>query len=208
MEGKITRSAYLARVISRITNPCFLSILVLLLIAFAEPTNIRVVVGWVTVVFLFLAVLPLGYVYMRTSRGRSVTKLLVKPTVFLKQHPIDILILGLLSGLPCLVILLFLEAPLPMLYTLAALLASSIVTALFNIFYRVSYHLAAVTILLIMTAQTWGPVLLVLLAAIPLIGWAKYQLQEHTPVQLAIGFVLSVAVSGATLYLFGQIPVL
>jgi len=124
------------------------------------------------------------------------------PTIFLKQHPRDILILGLLLGLPCLVILLLLKAPSLMLCTLGALLASSIVIAVFNIFYRVSYHLAAVTILVIMAALTWGQIFLVLLAVIPLIGWAKHQIHEHTLVQLATGIALSVAISGATLYLF------
>jgi len=202
MEGKVTRSAYLARVISRVTNPCILSVLVLLLIAYTESTNVRELVGWVTIVLLFLVLMPLVYVYVRTSRSRSGTKLAADPTIFLKQHPRDILLLGLLLGLPCLVILFFLEAPSLLLCTLAALLASSIVIALFNIFYRVSYHLAAVTILVIMAALTWGQVLLVLLAAIPIIGWTKYQIHEHTPAQLATAIALSVAVSGAILYLF------
>ena len=202
MEGKISRSAHLARVISRVTNPCILSVLVLLLIAYTESNNVRVLIGWGTIVLLFLVLMPLVYVYMRTSRSRSGTRLVSDPTIFLKQHPRDILIVGLLLGLPCLVILLLLKAPSLMLCTLGALLASSIVVAVFNIFYRVSYHLAAVTILVIMAALTWGQIFLVLLAVIPLIGWAKHQIQEHTLVQIATGIALSVAISGATLYLF------
>jgi len=137
---------------------------------------------------------------MRISRSRSGTKPMVDPTIFLKQHPRDILIVGVLSGLPCVVILVFLEAPLLLLETLIALLASSLIIASFNIFYRVSYHLAALTILVIMATITWGSIFLVTFAAIPLISWAKYRLHEHTPTQLAIGIVLSVAVSGTTLY--------
>ena len=203
MEGKITRSAYLARVISRVTNPCIHSVLILLLIAYTESTNTRVLVGWITTVLLFLVLLPLAYVYMRTSKGRSDIKLVTNPTIFLKQHSKDILILGLLLGMPCLVILLFLEAPSLLICTLAALLASSIVIALFNIFYRASYHLAAVTVLVIMAVLTWGQIMLVLLAAIPLIGWAKYRIHEHTPAQLATGIAASVAVTAITLYLLG-----
>jgi len=165
--------------------------------AFTESNDVRALIGWVAAVFLFLVLLPLVYVYVRTSKSRSGTKLVANPTIFLKQHPRDILILGLLLGLPCLVILVFLEAPSLLFGTLAALLASSIVTALFNIFYRVSYHLAAVTVLVIMAALTWGPIYFVLLAAIPLVGWAKYRINEHTPAQLAIGIALSVVVSGA-----------
>ena len=203
MESKVIRSDYPARVISRVTNPCILSVIVLSLIAYTESISMRAVASWVTIMLLFLVLLPLVYVYMRTFRGRNGTKLVSAPTIFLKQHPRDVLVLSLLLGLPCVVILVFLEAPSLLLCTLVALLACSIVVALFNMFYRVSYHLAAVTIIIIMAVLTWGQILLVLLAAIPLIGWAKYQTHEHTLAQLAMGIALSVALSGATLYFFG-----
>jgi len=200
MEDKLSRSVYLALIISRVTNPCILSVLVLLLIIWTESTN--VLVSWITILLLFLVLVPLIYVYMRTSRIRSETKRVVDPIMFLKQHPRDVLVLCLFAGLPCLVILLFLEAPPLLLRTLAALLVGSFVTALFNIFYRVSYHLAAVTILVIMAALTWGQIFLVLLAIIPVIGWAKYQIHEHSLAQLITGIALALAVSGTTLYLF------
>jgi len=202
MNGKATPSADLARVISRFTNPCILSVLVLLSIAYTESGNVRALVGWGTVVLLFLVVLPLVYVYMRISIG-SGTRLLADPTIFLKQHPRDILFLGVLFGLPCLAILAFLEAPSLLLCTLVALLVGSLVVALFNVFYRVSYHLAAVTIVVIMATLTWGRILLVLLTVIPLVGWAKYRLHQHDAVQLATGVALAAAVIVTTLYLFG-----
>lgn len=202
MEGNVTRLNYLARAISRVTNPCILSVLVLLLIAGTESTDARALAAWVMTVLLFLVLLPLVYVYIRTFRNISSKKLMAAPTAFLKQHPRDILILDLLLGLPCLIILLFFEAPSPILRTLVALLAGSIVAALLNIFYRVSYHLSAVTVLVIMSVLTWGQIFLVLWAAIPLIGWAKYYNHEHTLVQIALGIALAVAVSGATLCLF------
>jgi len=152
------------------------------------------------ILLLFLVVLPLIYTYVRIFASRSGTKPVGDPTIFLKQHPRDVLILGVLSGLPCVVILVFLEAPLLVLCTLIALLASSLIIASFNIFYRISYHLAALTVLAIMVTITWGQFFLITFAAIPLIGWAKYQLLEHTPTQLVIGIVLSVAVSQITLY--------
>jgi len=202
MEGKVTRLNYLARAITRVTNPCILSVLVLLLIAGTESTDARALVAWVMTVLLLLVLMPLVYIYIRTFRNISSTKLLAAPTVFLKQRPGDILILSFLLGLPCLVILLFLEAPPFMLRTLLALLAGSIVAALLNIFYRISYHLSAVTVLVVMSVLTWGQIFLILWAAVPLIGWAKYHNHEHTLVQIALGIALAVVVSGATLCLF------
>lgn len=201
MENKITRSTRLARVIIRATNPCILSVLVLFAIALTESSNVGALVGWVMILILFLVVLPLAYTYMRIIRNKSDTRSIVNTMIFLRQHPRDILIIGILAGVPCVVILVFLEAPLPLLETLITLLASSLIIASFTMFYRISYHLAALTILVIMTTITWGSIFLVTFAAIPLSSWAKYRLHEHTLTQLAIGIFLSMAVSGTTLYL-------
>jgi hypothetical protein len=91
--------------------------------------------------------------------------------------------------------------------TVVALLAVSMVTALFNTFYRVSFHSAGITILIIMAAQAWGPIFLVLLAVLPLIFWAKYHLREHTIPQLVIGIAVAMVVGLVTLFLFGQLAV-
>ena len=163
----------------------------------------RALIGWGTTVLLFLVVLPLFYVYMRTSIGKSGIKRQADPTIFLRQHPRDIFILGILCGVPCLVVLVFLEAPPLLLCTIAALLVSGVAVALLNMFYRVSYHLTAFTVLVIMVAMTWSQILFLLFAAIPLISWAKYQLHEHSPAQMAIGVALSAAVTVTTLYFVG-----
>ena len=202
MESKVSRLNYLARAISRVTNPCILSVLVLLLIAGTEYADVRALVAWAITTVLFLVIIPLVYVYIRTFKNISAIKLITAPTVFLKQNPVDILILGFFLGLPCLVILLALEAPSLMLRTLLALLASSILVALLNMFYRISYHLSAVTVLVVMSALAWGQSFLFLWAVVPLVGWAKYHNREHTPIQLALGIALAVAVSSATLCLF------
>ena len=140
MENKITRSTRLARVIVRATNPCILSVLVLFAIALTESSNVGALVGWVMILILFLVVLPLAYTYMRIIRNKSDTRSIVNPMIFLRQHPRDILIIGVLSGLPCVVILVFLEAPLPLLETLITLLVSSLIIALFTTFYRMTVH--------------------------------------------------------------------
>ena len=199
----MSQSASLARVISVVTNPCILSVAVLLLMAYAKSNKPLVLLGWFSVILWFLVVLPLVYVYLRTSGGEGKARYIADPTAFLKQHPRDICVLGVVCGVPCLLGLVFLDAPRPLIYTLVALLATSVVIAVFNLFYRVSYHLGAVTVLVIMAALTWGPALLALLATFPLISWAKYQLHQHTPAQLATGIIVAVVVSGTTLYLLG-----
>jgi hypothetical protein len=172
-----------------------------LLIAFTKSKNLSESVEWVAIILLFFVFMPVVYVLVRTSRSGKQTKSLVELNKFLKQHPADILILAFSLGLPCLIILWFFEAPAILISTIVALLAGSIVTSLFNLFYRVSFHLTGITVLIIMAAQTWGWPYLFLLVAIPLISWAKFKIRDHTIPQLIIGTIVAVAVSFGALQL-------
>jgi len=205
MSRMVTRSTFLAHAISKLTNPCILSVVILLSIAITKSSNIRELVGWIAIILLFFVLIPVVYLYVRTSKSMNSIKSVFELTIFFKRHPKDILILALLLGLPCLAILWFIKAPAILISTLVALIAGSIVTALFNIFYRVSFHLTAITILIVMVAQAWGQVFFILLAAIPPIAWAKYQIRDHTIPQLLMGISVGTVVSLATLYMFGQL---
>ena len=204
MEDKVTRSTYIARVVARFTNPTILSVVILLLIASTKSNNVRELAGWVAIVLLFFVVIPVVYVYVKISRSGNRIKSVFELTTYLKRYPRDILVLALVLGLSCLAILSFLEAPTILISTIVALLAGAIVTALFNLFYRVSFHLAGITILIVMGAQAWGPVFLSLLAVIPLIFWAKYHIHDHTIPQLVMGIAVGVIVSLASLWLVGR----
>jgi hypothetical protein len=123
--------------------------------------------------------------------------------VFFREHRREISVIGIISALPCILLLTFLEAPSLLVATLVALLATSLGVALVNMFYRASYHLALVTILAIVAVLIWGQTFPFVLAAIPLVAWARYSLQQHSLTQLAAGFGLSVVIGPATLYSFG-----
>jgi hypothetical protein len=199
LEHQVTRSTYVAQIISKFTNPTILSVITLLLIAFTKSNNMSESVGWFAIIILFFVFIPVVYLLVRTSRSGNQTKSVVELTKFLKRHPTDILILALLLGFPCLITLWFLKAPTVLISAVMALVAGSIVTSLFNLFYRVSFHLTGITIIIIMAAQAWGQPYLFLLVAIPLTSWAKFQIRDHTIPQLVIGIIVAVAVSFGTL---------
>ena len=201
MEHQVTRSTYIARAVSKFTNPTILSVITLLLIAFTKSNSLRESFGWFAIILLFFVFIPVVYLLVRTSRSGNQTKSVVELTKFLKRHPIDILVMALFLGFPCLITIWFLNAPAVLISTVAALVAGSIVTSLFNLFYRVSFHLTGITILIIMAARAWGQPYLFLLATIPFISWAKFQIRDHTIPQLIIGIIVAAAVSLGTLQL-------
>jgi hypothetical protein len=166
-------------------------------------SDVYSLVGWSATLLLFLIILPLIYVFVRSGKGENGNKFLTNPTSFLRQHPRDILILAVFCGLPCMVVLAFFQAPSLLLITLEALMVSSFAVALLNLFYRVSYHLTAITVLVVLAVVAWGRIVFISLALIPLVSWAKYRLGEHNLAQMAIAIILSIIITAAMLYFLG-----
>ena len=203
MRQKVDRITQFARVVSTVTNPSVLSVLLLLLIALNKSHNPPETESWMLVIIALYILIPVIYVFFRMHTKGNHSKSIFELITYLKKHPFDILILSFLLGIPCLLLLIWLKAPAMLLATVVALLAGSIVTATFNIFYRVSYHLTALTIMVIMTAHTWGGAYLWLAPIIPIVSWAKFRIREHTIPQLVDGMAVGVVVCLAVLLYFG-----
>ena len=203
MEPKTDRTNRAAKLIADLTNPSVLSVLLLLMIAFLKSHKPSEAAVWMGVIFALYILIPVVYVYLRMQASGIRSKSILVLITFLKKHPKDILILSVVLGIPCLMLLILLKAPAILLAPVAALLAGSIVTALFNTFYRVSYHLTAITIMVIMTAYTWGFAYLLLGLIIPLVSWAKFRIREHTILQLVEGMAVATVVCLAVLLYFG-----
>jgi hypothetical protein len=199
----VSRSATVAKVISTVVHPLFLPTVVLLLIAYVESGGMQVFLGRALIILFFLFVLPLIYVYLKSPRAASGAKRIQNPTAFFRKHPREICFVGIVCALPCILLLVFLDAPSPLVATLVALLATSLTLALVNMFYRASYHLAAVTTLVVAVVLIWGWAVSPVSAAIPLVGWALYLLRRHSLGQLATGFSLALIISTASFYGFG-----
>jgi len=198
----VSRSATVAKAISTVMHPLLLPVVVLLLVAYAESSGLRAFLGWALIILFFLVALPLAYVYLKSPRATSGAKRIQGPATFFRKHPREICVLSIVCALPCVLLMIFLNAPSPLVATLVALLATSLALALVNMFYRASYHLAAITTLVIAAVLVWGQAAFPALAAIPIIGWALYSLQRHSLAQLAIGFSLALIISAASFYFF------
>jgi hypothetical protein len=144
--------------------------------------------------------LPLALVFLRTTPLPDKKVYRSDPTLFLKRHPLDIIILGIVCGPSSWVILNLLSAPAPLLDTLIALTGVAFLIAIINLFYRISFHLAGITTLLYMAVVTWGTPLLFLFLALPPIAWAKYKLHDHNFLQMILGICLAFAVTSITIH--------
>jgi hypothetical protein len=191
----------IAKTISEITNPCLLSILILLLISFTKSYQLRAAYAQSITIIILFVILPLAFIFLRTASLPDKTIYRRDPTLFLKRHPLDIMILGIVCGPLSWIILKLFSAPALLLDTLTALLAVAYLIAITNLFYRISFHLAGITTLIYIAVVTWGTPLLFLSLAFPPIAWAKYKLNEHNFLQMVLGICLAIAITSLVIHL-------
>lgn len=196
-------SATVAKVISTVMNPFSLAVVVLLLVTYVGSGDLRLFFGWVLILLFFLVGLPLTYVYIKTPRAGRRMKQIQNPLKVFREHRKEISVVGIVCALPCILLLIFLGAPSLLIATLVALLGTTLAVGLVNLLYRASYHLAFVTNITIAAALIWGQAVFPVLLAIPLVGWARYSLRQHSPAELAAGVGLALVISTASSYYFG-----
>ncbi len=198
-------SARIAKLVSLITNPPLLSVVVLFIISFTKSNGMLLIAGWWVEVLIFLVVLPMVYVLIKLFINKTSIRFPTGIIDYLKNHPRDVFIMGVIFGIPCLVILVIFGAPVMMYGTMGALLATAFVIASVYKFYRISYHIAALTIMVVMVAITWGIVFAWLALLIPAAGWAKFRLHQHSSAQIGSSLVVSAIVIPITLVVIGMI---
>jgi len=196
-------SATVAKRISAIMNPFPLTLVTLLIVTYAGSTNLGIFVRWAMVILLAFVIIPLAYVYVKNALVRHKGNSVQDPTAFFRAHRSQIWIVGIISAVMFIPLLVFFDIPLLLSATFVALLGTSLFTALINKCYKASFHLAIVTVLITVVILVWGRAVLPVLIIIPLVGWARYALHQHSPYQLASGFGLALAVTSASFYYFG-----
>jgi hypothetical protein len=201
---RVTATSRIAGLVSRLTNPCFFGTGLLLLASYrgAEPSSL---IGPAAAIVILLAAMPAAYVRFRISATGSHQKGPEGMTEYLRHHPRDILALSLLFGLPCAAALILLRAPAAAVVAVVALIVTSQALALVNLRYRASYHVAAVTSLALTAVALGGATSTVALAVVPLVGWSRYHLRQHTIAQMSAGCILAAAVSALLFLALGPI---
>lgn len=199
-----TRLNEAARWISNIMNPYPITLALLLAVAYTSSLNLRAFASWAFVIFLSFIALPLGYIFVKNITSKNNKLRLQEPTAFFRGHRNQIWILGVVSLGILIPSLIFLGASTNLYATFAALLGTSLAIALVNRYFKASFHLAVITSVVVIVALIWGYEVLPVIAIIPLVGWARYSLRQHTLYQLAAGFGLAIVISVPILFYFIQ----
>jgi membrane-associated phospholipid phosphatase len=152
--------------------------------------------GW-GYALLFLTIIPLlslfFYIPLHSANWKQVLhRQRVASFVFMAvSYPVGLLVLNLIGA--------------PKIYVaiLTSYVAIVVGLILVNLFYKASGHAAGVTGPVVALVFLCGWIALPLLVLLPLVGWARVQLHDHTVGQIVVGGLLSAVITLLTFVLYG-----
>ncbi|MEU3570812.1 hypothetical protein AB0E96_20680 [Kitasatospora sp. NPDC036755] len=153
-------------------------------------------IGWALFAVLFAAVVPTLIIRQGMRKGtvadRHVGQRKRRMTVF----P---LIMG--SVLLSFAVMIGLDAPADLTALVLAMFASLVPILVITAWWKVSVHTAVATGAVVCLAIALGPLWLLLSPLVPLIGWSRVVLRDHTTAQTVVGTVVGALTAGLTFWL-------
>jgi hypothetical protein len=190
----------LARLTSSILNPFLVSFIIIVILAFDSASSMADAVKW-SLISVVPSVLPVFSVVVYLVINKKMDSFNVQPR---KQRTRIYLLASALAVISC-VILFVLEAPELLRATFVSGLIAIVVFMAINLFWKISLHTAfvaaSVTILIIVygSMAAWTPVFLLLVV------WARMEMRQHSPAQMASGALLAAGIVVLVFWRFGLV---
>jgi membrane-associated phospholipid phosphatase len=185
-------SRVLARATTEALAPAVLAAAMPVIVALVAAPTVEQALGWGAAAALFSAVIPFGVILLGVRRGRYTDHHLGQR----EQRRLPLLV-GVASVAVSLVLFAVLGAPRPLTAMVAVMLAVLATVTVVNHWWKLSGHAAVAAGSATVLTLLLGPALAVTWAAVPLVGWARVRLRDHTPAQVVAGALAGAAVAGA-----------
>jgi hypothetical protein len=186
-----------ATAVSAATNPLFVAIPTLGIIALHTAPNTLQGLAWWGVVVVGISLAPLLFILRGVRLGRFSDR-----HVSIRQQRLVPLLFGISCVVAVFVILLLLHASRLLIMTIVALLVGlSIATAITKV-WKISFHLIGVAGAVTVLVLVFGPIFLLLLPLLGVTAWARWRVQAHTILQACAGTVLAIVVTVGVFALF------
>ena len=188
----------IAGIISEISNPLFIALPTFLIIALRTAPDILHALLWWIVTVIGISVAPLLFILSGVRRG------------LFSDHHVSIReqrFIPLFFGIGCMVIafilLYFLGASHILTATITSVIVACAIAVVITKFTKISLHLVGMAGAVTVFVLLFGPLFLLLLPLILLVGWARWLVQAHTIPQAFAGTFLATSVTIITFWLFG-----
>ena len=188
----------LARLASSVVNPFSVSAVMVILVAFtAEPDPLKAL-NWV-LVSLGVSIMPTVVVIVYLVRTKRIEGIFLR--VRRERH--RIYVLATVCVIANIVVLHLLGAPPVLTAAFCSAVAVMVLLMLINLKWKISVHMAFVAAAVTIMVILYGLPALFAAVLLPLIGWARIELEHHTPAQVVGGTLLGVLVIFAVYRVFG-----
>ncbi|MGH2449152.1 MAG: phosphoesterase PA-phosphatase [Chloroflexota bacterium] len=179
-----------ARLVTEVLAPAPVAAALLLLIAWHSTSSVLEAAWWGFLTVLFTVLIPLLYLLYGVRRRRFTDH-----HVRLRQQRPLPLGVAIVSVLVDVVLLLIFGAPRELLALVVAMAVGLGISTLITFVWKISIHVAvvagAVTILVIV----FGPMFALFAPLVALVVWARVEVGDHTPGQVAAGAMEGIAVA-------------
>ena len=181
----------IARVLTELFAPSPVGIVALVVVAWRfSPTSLDAA-KWVGVSAAFVVVLPLTHLLWRVRRGQ-VTDLHVRR----RNQRLPVILAFLASWCAGIITLTLLGAPHQLVTLIGAGMTALVVTGVITLCWKVSLHVGVAAGVLTVLVLLFGPGLLLVTPLIPVLGWARVAVGDHTPCQVTAGAFVGAVISG------------
>ncbi|PZR95524.1 MAG: hypothetical protein DLM69_11560 [Candidatus Chloroheliales bacterium] len=179
----------LAAYISNIINPIIVIVPTIILAGFYGSRDFGAGLLWTAIALLSLCIIPASYVIIGVKRGTL-------SGLHLSSHrertgPIAVSLISAVIGV---VMLALLGASSLFLAVVYSGVLTSLALAAFTLLWKVSFHSAGITGMVVTSVWLVGALALPLLALIPAVGWARVKLGAHTIGQVLGGAAVAAVV--------------
>ncbi len=179
--GKINK---FAKILSDVANPVFGGIFVVGLLMLRIIPNPVDAMKWMLITVALTAIPTMGYVLYLVRTGYLID--IYMPEREKRLKPISVISVWLIISLG---ILKLIHAPNAMLLMLVAVIMQVGVLGVITVLWKISFHSAAIIAVATIAALIPKPTpAWVLIALVPLVGWARVRLKRHTPMQVIAGY--------------------
>lgn len=185
MERQTDFRQRVANLLSNVLSPFLVSLAIIVLIAFHSVASPFDALKWV-VIALVLSVLPIFLAIFYLVRSGKLDAVFTN----VRQQRTRIYLVAGAWAVIGYIILRYLGAPKALVATFTAGLLTTVIFMGINLWWKISLHTALVAAAVTLLVMLYGWIAMVTVVLVPLIGWARIELEYHSLAQVATGALL------------------
>lgn len=190
----------LAQVISATLNPFLVGLALILLLSFATTATASEAVKW-SLMLAGISILPIFSTIVYLVRRDKLEGIFIN----IRRQRYFIYVLAMVCNIIGCGLLIYFKAPLMLIASFVAAIASAVVFMCINFFWKISLHAAFAAASVTMLTLLYGSLGAITVVMIPPVGWSRIELKHHSLMQVVAGTLLSSVIVVVVYHFFGLI---